>query len=67
MRFSQDYPDFAAIEAHVKRARAERSLAIAQYFANAIMALGRAFGRPERAEAERRHIAADAFLKRSIQ
>jgi hypothetical protein len=67
MRFSQTYPDFAAIEAQVKFARAERSLAIAQGIADALAAIGGVFSRPERVEAERRHIASDAFLKRSIQ
>jgi hypothetical protein len=67
MRFSQTYPDYAAIEAHIVRARAERSFAIAQIIARALGAVGGLFSRPEQAEAERRHIAADAFLKRSIQ
>lgn len=67
MRFSQTYPDFAAIEAQVKRARVERSLAIAQMIANGLAALGRMVKRSDEAEDERRHIAADAFLRRSIQ
>ena len=67
MNFAKTYPDFAAIEGHVRRARVERSLAIAQMIASAITAIGRLFRRAEQAEADRRHIAADAFLRRSIQ
>ena len=67
MNFAKTYPDFAAIEGHVRRARVERSLAIAQMIAAAVTAVGRAFQRPAQAEAERKHIAADAFLRRSIQ
>ena len=36
MTFRETYPDFAAIEGHIKRARAERSLAIAQFLADLI-------------------------------
>ena len=37
MDFRNSYPDFAAIEAHIKRARVERSVAIAQFLADAIV------------------------------
>ena len=37
MTFRETYPDFAAIEEHIKKARAERSLAIAQFIADAIV------------------------------
>ena len=36
MSFKETYPDFAAIESHIKRARVERSLAIAMLLANLI-------------------------------
>ena len=39
--FKTDYPDFATIEAHIRRARVERSVAIAQFLAEAIMGAGR--------------------------
>ena len=67
MNFAKTYPDFAAIEGHVRRARVERSLAIAQMIAGAAAAIGRMFHRADDAEADRKHVAADAFLRRSIQ
>jgi len=33
MSFKESYPDFAAIEEHIRRARLERSVAIAHYIA----------------------------------
>ena len=36
MDFKDSYPDFAAIEAHIRRARVERSVAIAQLLANGL-------------------------------
>jgi hypothetical protein len=41
MDFKNAYPDFAAIEMHIRRARAERSVAIAQFLADAIMGTAR--------------------------
>ena len=37
MDFRNSYPDFAAVEEHIKRARVERSVAIAQFLADAIV------------------------------
>jgi hypothetical protein len=37
MDFKNSYPDFAAIEAHIRRARVERSVAIAQFLADAVV------------------------------
>ena len=37
MDFKNSYPDFAAIEAHIRRARVERSVAIAQFLADALV------------------------------
>jgi hypothetical protein len=65
--------DFAVIENHIRRARIERSVALAQ----AIGAIGEAIGRGLRrfadtmgrgldAERDRRAIEADSFLKRSV-
>ncbi len=37
MSFRTEYPDYAAIEQHIRRARAERAVVIAHLFADAIM------------------------------
>ena len=73
MDFKENYPDFAAIEAHIRKARAERSVAIAHYFAEGILALGRglrgfarSMGSGLAADRDRRAIEADSFLKRSV-
>ena len=73
MDFKDLYPDFAAIENHIKRARAERAVAIAQIFAGAIVSagrglrsLGRAMGSGLAAERDRRAIEADSGLKRAV-
>ena len=65
--------DFATIEAHIRRARIERSVAVAQSLVAAGEALGRglrnlyeAVGRGLEAERDRRAVEADAFLKRSV-
>ena len=67
MNFAKTHPDFAAIEAHVRAARVERSLYIAEGIASAVTAIGRVFQRAENEEADRKHVAADAFLRRSVQ
>ena len=36
MDFKNAYPDYAAIEKHIRRARVERSLAIALFIADAV-------------------------------
>jgi hypothetical protein len=36
MDFKTAYPDYVAIEEHIRRARVERSLAIAHFLANAV-------------------------------
>ncbi|HUP97695.1 MAG TPA: hypothetical protein VM073_07135 [Usitatibacter sp.] len=73
MDFKDKYPDFANVEALVKRARAERQVAIATAFTNGIMALvdgtrrlAGALGSNLAAERDRRAIESDAFLKRSV-
>ena len=43
MSFKETYPDFAAIEEHVRRARLERSVALAQLITDMIMITGRGF------------------------
>ena len=37
MDFKNSYPDFAPIEAHIRRARIERSVAIAQFLADVLV------------------------------
>ena len=71
--FKETYPDFAAVEGHIRRARAERSLYIAMAITNGLVALGRGFkrlaaatGQGLAAERDRRAIESDAFLKRSV-
>ena len=73
MDFKDSYPDFATIEAHIRKARAERSVAIAQYFAQGVLAIGRglrslarSMGTGLSAERDRRAVEADSFLKRSV-
>lgn len=65
--------DFRSIEAHIRRARVERSVAVAQSIVavgetigRAIRALFEAVGRGLEAERDRRAIEADVFLKRSV-
>jgi hypothetical protein len=42
MSFINEYPQYASIEEHIRRARAERSVAIAEMIANAVEATIRA-------------------------
>jgi hypothetical protein len=67
MRFSQQYPDYAAIEEQIQRARVQRSVAVAEMIADGLEAIARAFTGHDKAEADRRHVAAEPFLRRSIQ
>lgn len=73
MSFKDTYPDYADIEAHVKRARIERSLALSQAFADAAEAFTRglrrvakAFSSQPHAENDRRFVESDTFLKRWV-
>ncbi len=73
MNFKEKYPDFAPIEAHIRRARAERSVAIAVALSEVVMGVSRflkrfalAAGSGLSVERDRRAIEADAFLKRSV-
>jgi hypothetical protein len=71
MDFKTQYPDFASIENHIRRARAERSVAVAHWIVGLIEAIGRGFrkfgdGPFVAAASDRRAIEADAFLKRSV-
>ncbi len=72
MNFKEKYPDFAAIEKHIRAARAERSVAIAVSLAEMLMSFfnaakrltGAGAGQPF--ERDRQAIAADPFLRRSV-
>ena len=73
MDFKNEYPEYAVIEEHIRRARAERSVVIAHMLANAIDATVRGIrrvftdlGQGLQADWERRAIEADSFLKRSV-
>ena len=73
MNFKEKYPDFAAIEKHIRDARAERSVAIAvalsgllMTLVNAVKRLARMSGDGLAFERDRQAIAADPFLRRSV-
>lgn len=73
MRFNETYPDYAAIEEHIRRARIERSVVVSEMIVAGVQALGRAFKALRESlqrnfyqELDRRFVEADAFLKRSV-
>lgn len=70
MEFKDKYPEYAAIERHIRRAHAERSVYIAHAIVGLIVWIGRGLRNlsslgTSRA-ADLRAIEADAFLKRSV-
>ncbi len=73
MKFQEKYPDFAAVEAHIHRARVERAVYLAGAIVNGVEAIvnglrivANRVGENIAAESDRRAIEADAFLKRSV-
>ena len=73
MDFKNEYPEFAVIEEHIRRARIERSVAVAATMVRAgesivrgLKRLAQGLGRGLEAERDRRAIESDAFLKRSV-
>ena len=73
MRFSETYPDYASVEEHVRRARAERAVYLASAITQFVVAVSNGLKRAVastaksmEAERERRAIEADPFLKRSV-
>jgi hypothetical protein len=73
MSFKNEYPEYSTIEEHIRRARAERSVAVAHFLAGIVVAAGRglaslvrSLGDGLQAEHERRMIEADSFLKRWV-
>ena len=73
MSFKTKYPDFAPIEGHIRRARLERSVAIATMLSNLIFAIGRGgtkllntWSRGLGYQTNLRAVEADAFVKRWV-
>jgi hypothetical protein len=71
MSFKTEFPEYLAIEEHIRRAHAERSLAIAHFIAGALARIGRGLKKLGNSNhlaniADKRAIEADAFLKRSV-
>jgi hypothetical protein len=73
MDFTTKYPEYRTIEEHIRRARAERSVAVAHFIASiaervvrGVRSFATGMGKGLQAEHERRMIEADSFLKRSI-
>ena len=72
MSFKDDYPEYDAIEVHIRRAHAERSAAIGAMIGNALASVGlmlRRFTADDSSvnrEHERHAIAVDPFLRRSV-
>jgi hypothetical protein len=73
MNFKEKYPDFAAIEGHIRAARLERVVylshvivAAVQGMVDGLKRLGAVAARNVEAERDRRSVEADAFLKRSV-
>jgi hypothetical protein len=67
------FPQYEDVADHIRRARLERSVYIAEMFAAAVAALGRGlkklgerFADGLEAERDRRAIEADVFLRRSV-
>ncbi len=72
MDFKTTYPEYAAIEEHIRRARIERSIAIAHAIAGFVDAVGRgtrrlvdAMSAGAPAKADRRAIARAPFFPRA--
>ena len=73
MDFKNEYPEYAVIEEHIRRARIERSVAVSHALVGAgeavvrgLKRVARAFGSNLEAERDRRAVESDAFLRRSV-
>ncbi len=74
MSFKTEYPDFATIEEHIRRARIERSVAIASLLSQGVVStingvkslFAKATEAFDRAENDNRAIEADVFVKRWV-
>ena len=67
------FPQYDEVESYIRRARLERSVVVGEAFATAVVAiarglktLGRRLAEGLDAEADRRAVEADMFLKRSV-
>ena len=67
------FPQYDDVESYIRRARLERSVVIGEAFATAVVAiarglktLGHRLAEGLDAEADRRAVEADVFLKRSV-
>jgi hypothetical protein len=70
--FIEKYPEYTAIEAHIRRAHAERSIAVAHMIASAIQAttrglkrLGNVFTQGVQAERNLHALEVDALFRKS--
>jgi hypothetical protein len=70
MSFKDDYPEYAAIEHLIRRAQAERAVAIATMLANGLARIAAFFTRatesPAATVSERSAIESDSFVKRWV-
>jgi hypothetical protein len=73
MSFKTEYPDFATIEEHIRRARIERAVAVSHALVAAgesivrgLKRLATSMGKGLESERDRRAVESDAFLKRSV-
>ena len=73
MDFKRDYPEYAVIEEHIRRARIERAVVVSHALVAAgasivrgLKRLATSVGGNLEAERDRRAVEADAFLKRSV-
>jgi len=65
--FKTRHPDFASIEVYIRRAHAERSVAIATAFADAIIAVIRGIGRLTSAKPAQRTAAGTLVVKTQVE
>jgi hypothetical protein len=68
-----EFPQYDAVESHIRRARLERSAYLGEVFASVVVAiarglkaLGHRLSQGLAAENDRRAIEADVFLRRSV-
>ena len=73
MDISREYPEYAVIEGHIRRARVERAVAVSHMIVGVGETIGRglrrladSINRGLSAEMDRRAVEADAFLRRSV-
>ena len=73
MDIKKDFPEFKAIESHIRKAHAERSVYIAHLLANGIERMVRGLrsvftdlGTGVQADWEKRFVEADSFIKKSV-